>query len=210
MFNEANLYDPTLSEKDITELAFKFIRMEMDCLFVPPYYLGKLRAILPKSIKLSCPIDYPAGLGDTYMRQHGCISAINRGADFVDLVVNPIYFYNCEKQKLVEDIQANKKICQEKGAELRIVLDYRMYYDGLIYTVANILSNLGIVYIIPATGQFVEDHTDNLIMCQMLMNKNPKIKTIYNNISCTKLQHADIEKAKIYGVRLKSYQLVYQ
>lgn len=209
MFNEANLYDATISEKEIIERAFKSIRMDMDCLFVPLYYLGKLKEILPSRIKLACPVDYPFGLGDTQMRQHACITTANRGADFIDLVVNPIYFFNSEKHKLVEDIQANRKICQERDVGLRVVMDYRMFNDGLIYTAVSVLANLGIRYIIPSTGQFAEDHTDNLIMCQILSNKNPCIKTIYNNISCSNKQYQDIEKADIYGIRLKSFDLVY-
>lgn len=183
--------------------------MDIDCLFVPLYYLGKLKEILPSRIKLACPVDYPFGLGDTTMRQHACITTGNRGANFIDLVVNPIYFYNSEKHKLVEDIQANKKICSERGVDLRIVLDYRMFNDGLIYTAVNTLANLGIRHIIPSTGQFAEDPLDNLIMCQMLSNKNPSVKTIYNNISCTKTHYESIEKAGIYGIRLKNFDLVY-
>jgi len=209
LHSEANLYDPTLSEKEIIERAFKFIRMDIDCLFVPPYYLGKLKDILPPRIKLACPVDYPFGLGDTQLRQHGCITTANRGANFIDLVVNPIYFYNSEKHKLVEDIQANKKICLERGSDLRIVMDYRMFPDGLIYKAVSALANLGIKYVIPSTGQFAEDALDNIIMCQMIANKNPSIKTIYSNISCTKTHYESIEKAGIYGIRLKNFDLVY-
>jgi deoxyribose-phosphate aldolase len=209
LYKEINLYDSTLSETEIVERAFKAIKQGITTIFVAPYYLGKLNAILPKSIKLACPVDYPHGLGDTYMRQHGCISAINRGASFVDLVVNPVYFINREKQKLVDDLQAHKKICEEKKVELRILLDYRMYVDGLIYTTANLLANIGIKYVIPSTGQFVEDYSDNLIICQLLMNKNPSIQTIFNGVFCSPEQLEKLEMAKIYGVRLKSYNLVY-
>lgn len=209
MYNEVNLYDATLSESELIKRAFSAINMGIHNLFVSPYYLGKLRDILPNHIKLSCPVDYPDGLGDTGMRQHGCLSATNRGADFVDLVVNPIYFLNFEKQRLVDDIKANKQICYERGASLRIVLDYRMFQDGLVFSLASTMANIGIEYIIPATGQFVDDYLDNLIICQSIMNKNPSIKTIFNSPFCKPDIYQKIEKAKIYGVRLKSFELVY-
>lgn len=202
MLKEANLYDPTLTESEILDKAFKILNSGITSLFVAPYYLGKLRAILPKHISLSCPVDYPFGLGDTQMRQHGCIAAINRGANCIDLSVNPVYLLNKDKDKLIDDIQTNKKICHNR-ANLRIALDYRMFQDGLLYSVVSALTSLGIEYIIPSSGQFVDDFSDNLIMCQLLMNKHPGLKVICNNTFCTEEQLNTLIKSKIFGVRLK-------
>lgn len=209
MYKEINLYDTTLSEDDVINAVFLAIGMDISNIFIPAYYLSKIRSIVPSEIKLACPVDYPHGLGDTHIRQHGCISACNRGANFIDLVINPVYFLNCEKQKLTADVKSHIKICEDKNVELRAMLDYRIYGDSLIYSCVNTLADLGITTISPSTGEFAEDYTDNLIMCQTISNKNPKVHTIYNNYSCSKEQFANLKKAKIFGVRLKSYNMVY-
>lgn len=212
MQHELNLFDFSKSEKEIILAAFDAIDQGIRTIFVPTYYASKLKSLVGKSVNIACPVDYPAGLSETSIRQHACISAINHGADFIDLVVNPLYLLNGEKQALIEDLIVIKGICSLKNKELRVILDYRMFSDSLIFSVANIVQNVGIKHIIPSSGLFVEDYLDNIIMCQLIANKNPSIKTVFNSVRCTQEQYDKIKESRIHCLRLKSFsslQLVY-
>jgi deoxyribose-phosphate aldolase len=191
---ELNLLDQTKSEKDIITKFFTGTGNGINTVFVAPYYAGKLKALLG-TVKIACPVDFPDGLGDAVLRH---------GANYIDLLINPIHLVNGRKEELTQDIKAIKNICDDKDVELRAVVDYRMYTDGLVLSLCSILRQLGVVYIIPSSGQFVDDVTDNIIFCQLISNKNPGVKTILNTSFCTKEQFDKIPK-DIYGLRLKSY-----
>jgi deoxyribose-phosphate aldolase len=205
LYKEINLYDLTKSEKSIIEEAFKAIDQGIDCIFTSSLYAGKLRALLPDFINIACPIDYPNGLGNTSVRQHECVTAINRGVKHIDLVVNPIYITNNEKNKLTDDIRACKAICTSKNVDLRAILDYRMYPDGLVFTMCNLLQNLDIKFVSPSSGQFIEDYLDNIIMCELIQNKNTRLQTIFSAPFCSAEELDKLHKSNIYGIRLKRF-----
>lgn len=205
MFLELNILDQTKSEIAMFEECFSAIKFGAKTIFTSSYYASKIQSIVPKEIKIACPIDYPNGLGDTSLRQHECISAIHHGANYIDIVINPILLINKQRNKLKEDIKANLSICKDNNVEFRAIMDYRMYPERLIYITCELLSNLGIQTIIPSTGQFAEDYIDNLIICEIIQNKFPSIKTIFNGYFLNQDQYDKIKKSKISTVRLKSF-----
>lgn len=208
MYKEINLYDVQKSEKEIVNECFKAVDNGVDSVFISSYYAGKIRAFLPDFIHIAVPIDYPNGLANTGVRQHECLTAINRGAKFIDLVINPIYLINNEKEKFKDDIRNCKEICKLKNVELRTILDYRMFTDSLIFITCNILQDLNIKFVSPSSGQFAEDYLDNIITCELIQNKNPRLNTIFNAPFCSKDEYEKLIKSNVYGIRLKKFGVV--
>lgn len=205
MYKEINLYDNTKSEKTILAEAFLAIENNIDTIFTSSYYSGKLRKTIPDFIKIAVPIDYPNGLGHTGVRQHEVLTAINRGASIVDIVINPLHIINGQKSKLEDDIIAIKEICKLRKTELRTIMDYRMFTDGALFSICSTIQSLGIKYISPSTGQFVDDYIDNIIICELIQSRNPRLNAIFNASFCSKEQMEKILQSNIDTVRLKKF-----
>ena len=90
-YHEINLYAKDKSEKEILQNTFQALEANVDGISTNIVHLPAVKNILPNDKTLSCPIDYPNGLNDTSMRQHSVITAIRKGANVIDLVVNSIF-----------------------------------------------------------------------------------------------------------------------
>lgn len=201
---ELNILDSTKSEKTLLEECFAAIEFGVTKIFTSSYYCGKLKSFLPKNIFLSCPVNFPYGMSESLLCQHECISAINHGASTIDLIINPIFLINKQRDKLRKDIRSIIDICNRKDVQLNAMLDYRTYSDRILYVLCDFLDRLGISTIIPSTGQFVDDYIDNIIVCEMIKSKF-QIDTIYNGTFLTTEQFLKIKKTNIKTLRLRSF-----
>jgi deoxyribose-phosphate aldolase len=208
IYKEVKIYGTNISENEVIDRSFKSIEYGVSGLSVSPNYVSKLSHIIPDPILIACPIDYPYGLSSTKIRQHETLSAIRSGATAIDLVVNPIYIINGEKQKISDDLEANKAICKENGVLFRIMLEYRQFDDDVYFELVKLCKYLRIEYIFPSTGNFVDDYLDNLIMCSLIQDIC-KAANVITNGNIWKKEHYDvIEKSNIYGIQLNfGYEL---
>lgn len=205
MYHELDTYSKNSSENEVLQSVFKAIEYNFDGINVSPNYIAKIHSIVPKGMIVSCPIDYPYGLSDSSARQQQTISVLRKGANCIDLVLNPIYLINDQRHKVIDDLKAHIKICDQNNAMLRLMLEYRHFDDNnLYYNTVRLCKILKIKHIFPSTGHFADDYYDNLIVCKLINSQYSSAKLISNGNIWTENQYNTIKISGIYGVRLKS------
>jgi len=202
-YHEINLYAKDKSEKEILQDAFQAIEADVDGISTNIVHLPAIKDIIPQSKTLSCPIDYPNGLNDTSMRQHSVITAIRKGANTIDLVVNSVFVVDKKEAKLVEDVGAIVQICKKSAATLRVMLDYRLFEPKVFMRTAKLLVDCGVDYFYPSTGHFLDNYIDNLLAAQEIQKKH-KVMVIANGNIWHETQYDNIHDSGIFGIRFKS------
>lgn len=203
LYKEITIYGKNFTEKDVIDCIFKVTEYNLNGINISLNYLPIVTSLVKKEIIISCPIDYPDGLSDSKHRQHQTISAIRKGANCIDLVINPIYLLNDKKILLAEDIQTHQKICADKNVLFRVMLEYRHFDKNIYYDIVKLCKILKVKYLFPATGNFVDDYTDNLIMCKMINTQYIGAKVISNGNIWKKEQYDLVKNSGIYGLRLR-------
>lgn len=209
-YKDLACYDTILSKKEIQSATFTAIESGLNGISVLPCYLSKITSLSPpKGFVIACAIDYPYGTMMQEIRTHSIIKAIHKGANTIDLVLSQNDIHNNNIDSITNDLEANLAVCNKKGVTLRIMLEYRLVLSQLemLRLLVTIASDLGINYIFPSTGFRVDDYTDNLISAKRL-GKGTGVRTITNGNIWTPEQYEQIEKSKVYGVRLHSEQSV--
>ena len=163
-----------------------------------------MSSLMPSTLILSCPIDFPYGLSETKVRQHETLSAIKRGATAIDLILNPVYLLNDKAEKLIKDIRANKAICSDNDVIFRVMLDYHSFTQEIYSQMIFICKNLRLPYIFPSTGHFSDDYMDNLIVSKLIQAQYPSAKVITNGNIWKKEHYDTVSKSGLHGVRLRS------
>jgi len=203
MYKELNVFDKDITEEQAIESIFKAIHRGFDSICLPLQYLSLIKDMIPGSIQLTCPIDYPYGLSSSKVRQHATLSAIRNGADIVNLVVNPVYIVNYKQDKLEKDLFANKTICDKNNIDFRVMLEYRQHRVEDIKKILDILKKLKITEIYPSTGHFLDEATDNIAMAKVIKSYYKKSKIITNG-NMWHTDHIELaQKNKVYGISIK-------
>lgn len=201
MYIEYACYDYSLSDEELKYNFTQAIKLGVKNISVHYPYLPILKNIVSEMpINISCPIDYPYGLSDMKIRLMGIANAAKNGSATIDLVAPAKFIANRKYDKLRDDIRTCFMLCQENNLILRYMLEYRVFNHETLAKTCQILKNLGIEYVIPATGQMIDDINDNLIACKYLMAKS-EIKIITNGNIWTQKHVEAIKTSKIYGAR---------
>lgn len=205
MLYELSLFDANQTTNELKSAVYSNIGWGASAVITHPYYLSKIVDLVNDAIKLGIVIDYPYGLGNYTSRHHAVVSACKQNIQILELVVNPIVIRNNERKNLIQDIKTAKTVCDDRNIELRIMLDYRMFSDRLIFATVELCSCLGVTKFVSSTGQFVDDFYDNLLICGMIQNKFPSTQCILNSSFCSDLYLEQSKSHNIYGIRLKSF-----
>jgi len=204
MYKELNLYDEQLSEQQAQDKFFKAIDLGVDGICTPIYFLPLLSSHVPDGLTLSVPIDYPNGMSDTRVKNHAIMNAIRKGANAVDVVLNPHYIVNGKLELISEGLSSYLGLCEDKNITLRVMLEYRSHELEKLLYVASLLVELNIEYVFPSTGHRVDTYTDNLLAGQSIHHKYPTLNVITNGNIWNHAQYQSILNSKVYGVRFNS------
>ena len=202
MYIEYACYNKILAHEVKTEI-FRALDAGVDGISLPSVYLSKISSILPDNVVLSSPIDYPNAFGDTTLRVHYAIRAINLGARAIDIVASTFLYYNCKKD-FRDDINALCKVADEKGVTPRVIVDHRKLYCSEDYMgILRCLHDCHIDYIMVSTGQYAEDPVDNIILCN-IAQKEFGFKAIANGNFYLPEHFTQVSKAKLFGARFNN------
>jgi len=207
MYTELLIDGVQLTQKDVQKLVFLSLDSELDGVSVPLYFLPQVAPLLPSYFVLATHINYPNGDSDAKVRQHAVISALRKGANSIDVVVNPHHIMNRKDELIIDDIGAINDICEKHGALTRVMFEYRHYDRYRILNICKQLNNIGIVQAFASTGHFVDDYMDNLLM-GLDIQRLSGIDVITNGNIWTLKQYEHILKSTIFGARIKSSQLM--
>lgn len=205
MYVELACLDKMATEDETREAVFAASELHLNGVSVLPAYLAENKTYVPDMV-LSSPVDFPHGTSTTKVREHACLSAIRRGANAIDLVMNHSLVVNRKMEKLLNDIESCMAVCRAHNASLRVMMEYRVYEQvgtELCIDTLQLIDSLGVEYVFPATGYRVDGFIDNLIMCQIIMQKSG-LKTIANGSLLSRDQYELAKDSDVYGVRLTS------
>jgi deoxyribose-phosphate aldolase len=197
-------YDTSSNEIELKENILQAIKYGVDSISIFPSYLKVAKSCIPENIKLSCPIDYPLGILDLKSRLSATESAIKSGAKIIELVCPTHLLSNKKYDKFREDIKEHLKLCNDSNAELRYILEYRVYTYESLYKIAQILVTQGISTIYPSTGYSLDDINDNILATVLINKKVSKINIICNGNIWHKNHIELLKKTNLYGIRVNS------
>lgn len=193
----------TSTDDDVREFLFKSIEYGIKSITVLPIFLPSIKDLVIDGVDLSCFIDYPYGSSDTSVRSHAALTAIRRGANTLDVVLNSGLFFNGKQDKFYDDIETILTLCKEHGVTLRAVLEYRLYDYKDVLIIGNKLREMGIEYIIPSTGSQLDTWDDNLAISIELTEKSG-INVITNGVIVAQKHYDVILGSTVFGARFSS------
>jgi deoxyribose-phosphate aldolase len=203
MYKDVTCYNCTDTSDDVRETLFSAIDKELSGISIFAPLITSIKDFLVDGLTLSCPIDYPYGVSDTAIRTHATLAALRKGANAIDLVASNILLFNKQANKFCDDVDSVKKVCDENGSTLRLMLDYRLYDYTTMIKIGNLLKELKIEYIIPATGRLIDAWDDNLAISIEMSNKTG-LKVITNGNIWKRSQYDLIAKSGVFGVRFNN------
>lgn len=207
MYKELFFYDQSISKDDVQQAIFFVINKEFNGICIPSTFIPFVKDFVQPGINFACPIDYPNGLGDKKVRTHAILSAIKKGVNTIDLVVNLPLFIRNEKREL-KDLVGNLNLCNDNNTILRVMFEHRLVEKDQIIHVARVLDKIGIEYLLPSTGHIFDDPIDNLITCVNITNHTKNMHLIANGNITTKQHYDNIQKSGVFGVRFNSINII--
>jgi len=204
MFIDYACYNKILT-KDVKEDIFKAAEMGIHGISLPITFLSKVSSILPDSIILSCPIDYPNGYGDTNLRIHYAMRAFHYGADAIDIVVNTFLYYNI-KSEFISDLKAIISLAKDKKMIPRIMIDNKKLINVEDFKkILKVISSMEVDQVFCSNGQYSEDPVDNIILCKSAQ-KIFGLNAIANGNFYAKDQVQIAKDAKLFGIRFNNIE----
>lgn len=197
-------HDTASSDIEIQNAITEAIKYQPASISVLPPYIRIAKSLLPSSIKLSCPIDYPLGILDTKSRLSTIEFCLRNGADIIEPTCQAQYLCNRKYDKFRDDIKQILDICGKDGVEVRYILEYRQYSYELLYKIAQILYDFNIRTIYPSTGYSLDEINDNIIAAALINKKVSDINIICTGNIWNKSQVKLVKNSQLYGLRVNS------
>lgn len=203
MYKELSIHKNDLIITDVQNKVLDAVGICIGGISALSYFLPYITDIVPDKVNLIVPIDYPFGTSTTKLRQHATIAAIRKGANTIDLILNTLDIVNENYSEIIKDLESHIRICGERKAKLRIILEYRVLTKQKLYRVCGIIEERGIECVLPSTGFMVDECADNLIV-SLELQKKFGFEVITNGNLWLSSQYDIVKQSGVYGVRLNN------
>jgi len=197
----------TVTDNDVREILFSSVQRHLNGMVLLPQFIPSTKDFCPEGMDLSCFIDYPYGSSDTSVRSHAAITAIRKGATVLDVVANSGLLTNGKKAKFYDDIETIKALTDDQKVLLRILLEYRLFEAQDIVNIGNVLREMGIEFVVPATGIQMDSWEDNLAISMELTEK-ANMSVITNGGIRTRRHYEAVAETKVFGIRFTNHKIV--
>jgi|TARA_R110000744_G_scaffold4455_1_gene16089 deoxyribose-phosphate aldolase len=195
------------SDKQIQEI-FEAIELKFEGVAIPLYLLRKTQPFIKDlSLSIATSSDFPEGKGDKKLRLHETIVGLRAGANKIDLVASPFLIEDGEYLELCEEFKTHKRACDEYDAELRIVINHTSYSPSKIITIARVVEDSGVEFMLPSSGFHNDDIYDNLLVSNSI-ESNTGLQVISNGYIWLEKQYEAAIGSGIFGLRLYNFQLL--
>ena len=143
MYTELSFYDADKRQDAGLETIFQALDKKVSGISVLQHHLALASSFLPEGIVLSCAVDYPTGTSLSEVKQHAVISAIRRGANAIDFVLNNSLVIDRKFDDVANEVEAVIRMCRERNVSLRVILEYQLYDTAeLLFSVCDELKLL--------------------------------------------------------------------
>ena len=126
------------------------IKYNVASVCIPPSYVKDARKYVGDKLKICTVIGFPNGYNTTNVKVYETLSAIEEGADEIDMVINIGWLKDKKYGDIEKEIKAIKNVCGEKV--LKVIIETCLLTDEEKIEMCKIVKNAGANYIKSSTG----------------------------------------------------------
>lgn len=171
---------------------------------IPYYFIKLIKPYINNGSDFSCFIDYPLGISDSKTRCLAADQAIKSGFNTLDIAMPQNLATNRKYDKIREDIKAITEISRDKNINVRYILEYRKFDHFCLKKTCEIFENLGIKYVFPSSGYFLDNLADNILASVFLYNNSKDLKIISTGNLWQNKHFEILIKSGLFGFRTSS------
>lgn len=196
---ELFLYSPRLTIDDFQRQIFEAVRHNFAVISSSLGFSSQILAY-QTSFRVATVIDFPYGTSTFHNKLHEVIEASNLGVDIIDFTLNQYEAFNNNWKNIIKELNALKYLNATIKKEIRLVIDFNLYSNENLVSLAKICDKIGMRTIITSTGLNIDDYLDNLTVAAQLKKFGlTPVFTLYNH---HKGHIIDLETAGITNIRL--------
>ena len=126
------------------------IKYNVASVCIPPSYVKDARKYVGDKLKVCTVIGFPNGYNTTNVKVYETLTAIEEGADEIDMVINLGWLKDKKYVGIEKEIKAIKNVCGEKV--LKVIIETCLLTDEEKTIMCGIVKNAGADYIKTSTG----------------------------------------------------------
>lgn len=140
----------TTTWEQVKEICDDGIRYNVASICIPPSYVKSARNYVGDKLKICTVIGFPNGYSTTNVKVYETLSAIEEGADEIDMVINIGWLKDKKYKDIEKEIKAIKNVCGEKI--LKVIIETCLLTDEEKAKMCKIVNSAGADYIKTSTG----------------------------------------------------------
>lgn len=140
----------TTTLEQIKNICDDGIKYNVASVCIPPSYVKDAKKYVGDKIKVCTVIGFPNGYNTTNVKVYETLSAIEEGADEIDMVINLGWLKDKKYVDIEKEIKAIKNVCGEKV--LKVIIETCLLTDEEKAIMCKIVKNAGADYIKTSTG----------------------------------------------------------
>ena len=140
----------TTTLEQIKNICDEAIKYNVASVCIPPSYVKDAKKYVGDKIKVCTVIGFPNGYNTTNVKVYETLSAIEEGADEIDMVINLGWLKDKKYVDIEKEIKAIKNVCGEKV--LKVIIETCLLTDEEKTKMCKIVKNAGADYIKTSTG----------------------------------------------------------
>lgn len=140
----------TTTWEQVKEICNDGIKYNVASICIPPSYVKSARNYVGDKLKICTVIGFPNGYSTTNVKIYETLSAIEEGADEIDMVINLGWLKDKKYVDIEKEIKAIKNVCGEKV--LKVIIETCLLTDEEKTKMCKIVKNAGADYIKTSTG----------------------------------------------------------
>ena len=140
----------TAKWEDIKKICDDGIKYNVASICIPPSYVKSARNYVGDKLKICTVIGFPNGYSTTNVKIYETLSAIEEGADEIDMVINVGWLKDKKYADIKKEIKAIKNVCGENI--LKVIIETCLLTDEEKVKMCKIVNSAGADYIKTSTG----------------------------------------------------------
>ena len=169
------LLKPTATWDQIRELCDEAVKYKTASVCIPPNYIARVKAQYGDDLKIATVIGFPLGYETTAAKAEETATALDDGADEIDMVINITDLKNGDTDQVKDEIASLKAICGEKI--LKVIVETCYLTDEEKISMCRIVTEAGADYIKTSTGFGTAGATlEDVKLFKQYIGENVKIK----------------------------------
>lgn len=162
--------------EDIKKICDDGIKYNVASVCIPPCYVEEAKKYVGEKLKICTVIGFPNGYNTTNVKVYETLSALESGADEIDMVINIGYLKDKRYNDIENEIKSIKNVCGNKV--LKVIIETCLLTDEEKIKMCEIVDKSGADYIKTSTGFSTSGakFEDVKIFKESLKGSNLKIK----------------------------------